>query len=548
MHNLSNKVLKDPVYGYIEIQADIINKVIDKPEFQRLRRIVQTSYMPLYASATHNRFTHSLGVYHLGNIAINAINEKNPDIFKLLPNFDKVFLYACLLHDVGHAPFSHTGEKFYLNPLGNSTKLHEHLTRLVNLKDLKNDILSTKAAAPHEIMSAIVGLELFSGIFSSEDEKDFFARAITGYHYNIHNQKNDVKNCLIDLLNSKFIDVDKLDYLIRDAYMTGFETVNIDYQRLLSSLNIIIDKNDNAHLVFEKNAISVIENVVYARDLEKKWIQIHPAVLYDIYLLEKSMIYLKDKVDVVSKAKRITKSIFSYEALTKKGVKLNDNLFLKFICDDDFIYLLKNKYTNLYFDEYLNRNTRRHPLWKSESEYKSFFISVMSDKEQERFNNAMGKLALFQNKNGFEEINNDMIKFLRKEIQKTEKELSYKQIDESEKQSLKASITDKKEMLSILEPLKEFSNENNIDFSYILLKNDLFYSAFGNDDFSKIEILFKKDDASSIKEFGKIASLEGKERTLKDFYYLFYKRNQNNNDYDVQELVKKIRQNYLEEN
>lgn len=542
---MSNKVFKDPVYGYIEIETELIKTIIDTPSFQRLRRIIQTSYTPLYASATHNRFTHSLGVCFLGKIAINAIKMKHQDFFSSIPTFDKVFLYACLLHDVGHAPFSHTGEKFYLNPLGNSTKLHEHLASLINSQHLKNDIPSTKAAAPHEIMSAIVGLEQFPTIFSTDDEKEFFARAITGYHYSEQNKTNSIKNCLIDLLNSKFIDVDKLDYLIRDAYMTGFETVNIDYERLLSSLDIIIDESDEAHLVFEKNAISVIENVVYARDLEKKWIQIHPAVLYDIYLIEKSMSYLKEQVDVVDEYKVITTSFFSFEALTGNGVTLKDDVSIKYLCDDDLIYLLKNKYPNPYFSEYLDRNARRHPLWKSESEYKSFFISSMSEDEQKRFNTAMEKLSQFLSKNGYTEIKDDVITSLERENQEVEKLLKNQQNDEANKQSFRTSIKDKKEMLLILRPLKEFSDENNIEFSYILLRNDLFYSAFGNDDFSKIKVLFKKDDASSIKEFGKIASFEGKEKTLNDFYYLFYKRNADNKNYDIQTLIKKIRQNYL---
>lgn len=545
MLELSNKVFKDPVYGYIEVDTELIKTVIDTPTFQRLRRIIQTSYTPLYATATHNRFTHSLGVYFLGNIAINAIKKKHPECFSSLPKFDKVFLYACLLHDVGHAPFSHTGEKFYLIPLGNSTKLHEHLTNLINSQKLINDIQSAKAAAPHEIMSAIVGLEQFPEILSSDDEKEFFARAITGYHYSERNKTNSIKNCLIDLLNSKFIDVDKLDYLIRDAYMTGFETVNIDYERLLGSLDIILDDEDEAHLVFEKNAISVIENVVYARDLEKKWIQIHPAVLYDIYLIEKSMVSLKEKLDVVNEVREVKDSIFSFEALTENGVTLNDSVFVKYLCDDDLIYLLKNKYPNSYFNEYLDRNARRHPLWKSESEYKSFFISSMNEEEINRFNTAMEKLSQFLSKNGFCEINDGVIKSLEKESKKTEKLLKSKKNDESDKQSLKALIKDKKEMLYVLNSLKEFSDENNIEFSFILLKNDLFYSAFGNDDFLRIKILFKKDDASSIKEFGRIASFGGKEKTLNDFYYLFYKRNADNKDYDIQSLVRKIRGKYL---
>lgn len=59
------KRLKDPIYGYIDIDDDIIDYIIDTATFQRLRTIIQTSYAPLFASAVHNRFVHSLGVYHL---------------------------------------------------------------------------------------------------------------------------------------------------------------------------------------------------------------------------------------------------------------------------------------------------------------------------------------------------------------------------------------------------------------------------------------------------------------------------------------------------
>lgn len=88
---MSNKVFKDPIYGYIKIENELIKSVIDKPVFQRLRRIVQTSYAPLYASATHNRFTHSLGVFYLGQIAMTAIKNKHSDLFSSLPNIDNFF-------------------------------------------------------------------------------------------------------------------------------------------------------------------------------------------------------------------------------------------------------------------------------------------------------------------------------------------------------------------------------------------------------------------------------------------------------------------------
>lgn len=67
------KRLKDPIYGYIQIPMSYMSGIVDSAIFQRLRRIIQTSYSPLYSSAVHNRFVHSLGVYHLGKIAAEAL-------------------------------------------------------------------------------------------------------------------------------------------------------------------------------------------------------------------------------------------------------------------------------------------------------------------------------------------------------------------------------------------------------------------------------------------------------------------------------------------
>lgn len=70
---MDSKRLKDPIYGYIEISKNYMEEIVDTAVFQRLRRVIQTSYSPLYASAVHNRFVHSLGVYHLGEIAIESL-------------------------------------------------------------------------------------------------------------------------------------------------------------------------------------------------------------------------------------------------------------------------------------------------------------------------------------------------------------------------------------------------------------------------------------------------------------------------------------------
>lgn len=89
------KRFKDPIYGYIEIEDELITKIIDTAAFQRLRDVVQTSYAPLYSSAVHNRFVHSLGVYYLGRMVAEVFlnsyeevsTEKIPDIKEYLKGF-----------------------------------------------------------------------------------------------------------------------------------------------------------------------------------------------------------------------------------------------------------------------------------------------------------------------------------------------------------------------------------------------------------------------------------------------------------------------------
>ena len=114
------KQVKDPVYGYIEFDEFYWEQLIDTPEFQRLRHISQTGYRALFPSAHHNRFVHSLGVAHLGSAGFasfraNVEQEYADAPWECLRNTSVV---ACLLHDVGHAPFSHTGEKFYEDAIG----------------------------------------------------------------------------------------------------------------------------------------------------------------------------------------------------------------------------------------------------------------------------------------------------------------------------------------------------------------------------------------------------------------------------------------------
>ena len=316
MASLDNTAIRDPVYGYIEIPKIIIKNIVDTEIFQRLKHIQQTSMQPLFPAAVHNRFIHSLGVYHIGKIAfsnfhdntINTISEINE---KCLGNDDKIILpdeewwikqqflfeMACMLHDCAHAPFSHTFEFVFdtekvktnyvfkdsnlkftrtVAEAGSFSKLSDELLKTYLSKEFEYDFFGLTpikefpdyyntnedegTGSEHERLSAIIAKRYFeSGLQKSFallnkdtdvllDDSDFeqIARMIIGCRYTIKRavSKNEktllsLKNCLISLLNSEMgLDLDVIDYVIRDAYFSGLSNITIDYQRLLKSITV----------------------------------------------------------------------------------------------------------------------------------------------------------------------------------------------------------------------------------------------------------------------------------------------------------------------
>ena len=113
-------------------------------------------------------------------------------------------------------------------------------------------------------------------------------------------------------------------------------------------------------------------------------------------------------------------------------------------------------------------------------------------------------------------------------------------------QEIKKRKAERKDFLKILTPLKEFSEKNGIDFDYVLLQSDQFISSFGEDDFSKIKILFRDYDKKSIVEFGEIASLDAKKSKNfgENFYYFYYIRKPETKTFKLEDLAEMIRASY----
>lgn len=540
------KVFKDPIYGYIGIPIEYITNIIDKAEFQRLRRIIQTSYSPLYSSALHNRFVHSIGVFYLGNKAAKKVHS---EILKLITEskinlteenatrLRDIYLLACLLHDVGHAPFSHTGEKFYLYRDEENTpeNIIDELIRCSGgNKDFESDTKGkSHEAAPHEIMSAIVGIKTFSEFFIDDAEKVFFARCIIGCKYtNTNEDIEQIKNCYISLLNSKEIDVDRLDYLIRDAYTSGYNSVNIDYERLLDSITIV-KENNIYRIAYRKTAISVLENVLYAHDAERKWIQKHPSVLYEMYIIEHIIKELNKKLNVKDDTgSKYIKSLISEKALSQDGVELNNGVKISLLCDDDLIYLAKTFCNDSLSKEFFNRDKRRHPVWKSESEYKALFKEKNADEAEETKHMIITLQSMMDEKNEIV-INKEYEAVLKTEYDKAKSawDLCEKKGTSkfNEKKSFKATYEGAKRKYELCKFLNDYADKYDIRGEYKVLSTGMFNSNFTEDGIRNTLIVF--DDPSGIPivcPLGDVCSILNAERQEGQVYYIFYYRKGNN--------------------
>ena len=596
------KKFRDPVYGYIEIEESIVHNIIDTATFQRLRNIRQTSYGPLYPSSLHNRFVHSLGVYHLGRLAFDSVlnslkaneelgvrvlGELNALFTGKIERYNQLFRLACLLHDVGHSPFSHTGEDFYLSSRSDvqflsedekkalAESYHSAMERATgeaekkkiteeynertkysvykHLAFLTNDTSFIEArshdAASHEIMSCIVALETFGNnelYFKNDDERSFFARCITGLQYSevidlkqqdflcMDDQTRDdsrikmLLNCFIQLLHSSVIDVDRLDYIIRDANTMGYQSVSVDYKRLISGLEIILIDEYSFTIGFHKNAISVIENAVYAHDNEKKWVQSHPAILYDSYLLTQAIFHIEERIK--EEYPDSLSTLFSYCSLTSKGSQFAKpgshipDMVIRYLGDADLIFLMKNRYCCSYSEEYFSRNTRRLPVWKSESE----FMNLFDEGERKTIMNAFS-IILTSSSGAVDsiEISNKTLDDIMNIIEQSRKDGHSNHAEFSEKK------------LFYVEKLLGVVAKHNIKQDIALLSKSFFKSNFSKETMRKLPMLFPGSEKTSL--LGEVSTtLSSAQVGEGKLVYLFYYPREKRQKIDVQSFSKDL--------
>ncbi len=379
-----NKEFRDPVHGYITVPADWCEAFIDTAIFQRLRHVEQTMMGFLYPSARHDRFTHSLGVYHLAKIAFECLQvNTNPDILDGidLNQYKAAFLAAALMHDCAHASFSHTFEYLYDKRRRQSDqypKAEKFLFENANSAFIKD--FPSPGPAPHENFSAAIFLKDFRKHFARlapGSDPVLVARMITGcIHKKCPTVRTQVENCLIRLINGSTVDVDKLDYILRDTWASGVDNVSIDVLRLLSALEIVATPSGFLDVAFRKSALNVVQSVIDGRNYLYRWIYSHHTVCYYSGVLRSAVEELNKAISPKTNPEAFLDAI-SCEKVFECPVPVGSKVFY-LPCDDDIFSLLKtsrNRKTRLgkLADELISRKPSRIPLWKTAPEFEILF-------------------------------------------------------------------------------------------------------------------------------------------------------------------------------
>lgn len=517
------KQIKDPIYGYVDID-DFCLPLIDTAEFQRLRNIVQTGYQALYPSALHNRFVHSIGVYHLGKKAFdcfssNVQNRNYPEYVTIKwDTYRTTFTLACLLHDVGHSPFSHTGEEYYKKSTDFRAELEK---RFPDKFDFHEDIKIT-IGKPHEAMSAIVGLELIDKVDAHDIpniDRELFVRSIIGATYK--SQEKLVENTIIGMLNGTLIDVDKLDYLIRDSYVTGFNTMALDVDRLFAGY-VISEYTDASSATkrvaaYKRGSLSVIENVTFANDLERHWIQNNPTILYDVKLIQLAIEnYDNYMVEKYQSQLGDEKSIFSKTAISLAGY-IDKGINLSLLSDDDIICFLKNDYSaNNISKQFFDRRQRLKPLWKSEIEFRNLENELLGNSVARSFKSTLKAI-----KDNTFCINDEKYNQALSEKADLEQTLN-SNVSDNLKDIARNSLKAQEKVLKIYEVFHEFASQYDLknDFAFIFVDKhyESNYVKLGNEE---IYIEFTSDRVIQLKDALSVKAVDASDEEKNGYYYVF---------------------------
>jgi uncharacterized protein len=326
------KIFNDPVYGFISFpKPSLLLDLVDHPYFQRLRRISQTALTYyVYPGAHHTRFHHALGAYHLMTQAVEILRQKGVEI---TPEEAEGVCIAILLHDIGHGPFSHALEHTIID-------VHHEELSLLFMEELNQQFVG-------KLNTAIA-------IFKDDYPKHFLHQLVSGQ-----------------------LDMDRMDYLSRDAFYTGVSEGVIGYDRIIKMLNVV-----DGDLVVEEKGIYSIENFLIARRIMYWQVYLHKTVLSAELMLMKVLKRAKE----LANTEGYELSSFGQLDYFLKGRKNNKNkknvkeLIERFAILDDFDIIASLKMWSSSSDfilSCLSRSILNRRLFKTELQNEPFSNKII---------------------------------------------------------------------------------------------------------------------------------------------------------------------------
>jgi len=236
--------IKDSVHDHISVEG-VAAGLLDTAPVQRLRRVTQLGTVTyVYPSANHTRFEHSLGVYHLADEALSHLGIEGRQAERVRA--------AAILHDVGHAPYSHNVEDLIYRRTG---KYHDDVADLLGSGPVAR-VLSDHGLSPDRVADLVAGEGELGQIVSGE------------------------------------LDVDRMDYLVRDAHHTGVPYGTIDAERLLRALRFV-----DGDLVLDEGNVQTAESLLLARALMNPTVYSHHVARIAKAMLRRASRRLLDHTD-----------------------------------------------------------------------------------------------------------------------------------------------------------------------------------------------------------------------------------------------------------
>lgn len=336
--SVTRKIINDPVHGFITIDHPLILNIIAHPYYQRLRRIYQMAFAHLvYPGAVHSRLHHSLGAYHL---MCNALNELKNKGIQVTAEEELGAKVAILLHDIGHGPYSHTLENELIE------KVHHEAISILIMRILNEEFNG-------QLQTAI-------DIFTNNYPKRFLHQLISGQ-----------------------LDVDRMDYLVRDSFFTGVTEGAVGYDRIIKMLTVV-----GGELMVEEKGIYSTEKFLVSRRMMYWQVYLHKTVVSAEMMMKKIIRRAKELIANGKNVNAATEAL-NFFLQNQSAAESIDRHIDKFCKLDDYDVMCTVKNWSDHPDKILStlcRSLVNRNLFKVKLQTEPFDKTLVEEKKKEAIN------------------------------------------------------------------------------------------------------------------------------------------------------------------